>query len=156
MEFEPRKASGDRNGSFVSARDLSRRTSELLDTIREGHEIAVTRHGMPVALIIPYEASRWGPRDRRPEGAEWRDELDGLELSPIQERVLTSIDSCTPLDRIAMKVKEESTALAIALSRLEIARLCEKRMGGYVLTHAGRRVAAALEAPDRAASRDAG
>ena len=155
MDFAPNEAAGTKGPverSFVTARDLSRRTSELLDAIREGEEIAVTRHGMPVALVIPYEPSRRrAPDSERSETIDWRTELEGLELSTLQERILTGIDSCLSLDRIAMNLAEDPTPVAIAVSGLEIARLSEKRLGGYVATQEGRRVAAALEARDRAA-----
>ncbi|MBV9566543.1 MAG: type II toxin-antitoxin system prevent-host-death family antitoxin [Hyphomicrobiales bacterium] len=41
----------------VSAADANRRFSLLLSGVREGHSYVVTRHGKPVARIIPADKS---------------------------------------------------------------------------------------------------
>lgn len=37
----------------VSAGELNRRTAQLLDRVHAGEQVAITRHGMTVALLSP-------------------------------------------------------------------------------------------------------
>ena len=37
----------------VSVRELRERLSEVLDRVRRGHQVVVTRHGTPVARLVP-------------------------------------------------------------------------------------------------------
>ena len=62
----------------LGIRELKNHLSELVDEVREGEVIEITKHGQPVARIIPIPAD--GPLDRD-KGGVWtslnrlRDEL---------------------------------------------------------------------------------
>lgn len=44
--------------SQVSVRELRERLSEILDRVRQGHQVVVTRHGTPVARVVPDASTR--------------------------------------------------------------------------------------------------
>ena len=39
--------------TFVEAREVRRRWSELLEKVEEGEDVTITRHRMPVAKLVP-------------------------------------------------------------------------------------------------------
>ena len=52
------RAAGDRDG-IVAAAEFKARCLELMDRVREtGTEYIVTKHGVPVAKLVPYVAPR--------------------------------------------------------------------------------------------------
>lgn len=52
-------ASDDPHGEHtVGIRDLSHRTSQVLDRVRAGERIVVTDHGKPFAVMIPLRGAR--------------------------------------------------------------------------------------------------
>ncbi|MFE6893867.1 type II toxin-antitoxin system Phd/YefM family antitoxin [Streptomyces sp. NPDC057694] len=52
----------------VTARELGRHSSALLDRVERGEEITVTRHGRPVARMIPIGRWEIPPRPASPIG----------------------------------------------------------------------------------------
>jgi prevent-host-death family protein len=138
---------------WVSARELSRRTSELLDHVAAGAAVMICRHGRPVAALSPLPGAPLrravarspdqASNTKTPLTQEEEDQLHALDV--VQRTVLGAMsDGCTP-DQIAAKVKEHEPAeIAVALGRLEIARLIVKEFGGYSLTIRGERLARAL------------
>ena len=135
---------------WVSARELSRRTGELLDHVAGGGVVKVCRHGRPVAALSPLpDAPIRPPTARSPDHdsnaatpltPEEEDRLGALDAT--QRCVLQALsDGCAP-DGIAIRNRgHEPSAIAVALARLEIARLIVKGFGGYSLTIRGARLA---------------
>lgn len=55
----PRKPPPARPDTHIPAAAFKARCLELMDRVREtGAEYVVTKHGRPVARLVPYEASR--------------------------------------------------------------------------------------------------
>jgi prevent-host-death family protein len=142
---------------WVGARELSRKTSELLDQVASGAVVKICRHGRPVATLSPLPDApvRHGAGARGPAGEsdrmgsltpEEEDQLRGID--PIQKQVLEAVaDGCAP-DRLASKLRgHEPSAIAVALGRLEIGRLIVKDFGGYSLTIRGARFVRLLAGP---------
>jgi prevent-host-death family protein len=136
--------------SWVSARELSRKTAELLDHVAGGAVVKICRHGRPVAALSPLpDAPVRRATARSPDQAsnattpltpEEEDQLGALDAT--QRCVLEGLsDGCSP-DRLAVRNREhDPSAIAVALGRLEIARLIVKDIGGYSLTIQGARLA---------------
>ena len=135
---------------WVSARELSRRTSELLDHVAGGTVVKICRHGRPVAALspladAPVRQAITKTRDEESNTAthltpEEEDQLGALDAT--QREVLAGlVDGCTA-DALAVRIKgHDPSAIAIALARLEIARLIVKDFSGYSLTIRGARLA---------------
>ena len=128
----------------VSARELARRTSHLLNELEEtGHSLAVVRFGRIVAVLAPMED---GPR----VGAEWKPklpqhaiDLDRFDLTGAKREVFDAVagepsgvwSMNTPL--IGRTVSE----ILNAGGMLELDGLVERFGAGLRLTKIGRRVA---------------
>jgi prevent-host-death family protein len=48
----------------VGIRELSRNVSKILDRVEAGETITITRHGKPVARLVPHDASKDDAFDR--------------------------------------------------------------------------------------------
>jgi prevent-host-death family protein len=49
------------NETWISASDFKARCLELMDTVRDRHDpIIITKHGIPVAKLVPFEEKRQG------------------------------------------------------------------------------------------------
>lgn len=56
----------------VSAREANQQFSKILDAAVEGEEIVITRHGQPVAKLVPCPApARPDREERRRAAIEW-------------------------------------------------------------------------------------
>ena len=60
----------------VGAYEAKTHFSELLDKVESGQEITITKHGTPVAKLVPVkrkhtreELSAWGKKGGRPKGS---------------------------------------------------------------------------------------
>ena len=67
----------------VGAYDAKTRFSELLERAAGGEEITITRHGTPVARLVPFKA-RTSPAERREAIAAWRKSSKGLNLGGLK------------------------------------------------------------------------
>jgi antitoxin (DNA-binding transcriptional repressor) of toxin-antitoxin stability system len=117
LQIEPNK--------WVSARELSRRTSELLDQVASGTIVKICRYGRPVATLSPLpDAPIRQPAARSQDGEpdampsltpEEEDQLG--ELDQIQRQVLEALaDGCAP-DRIVIRLSgQEPSAIAVPLA----------------------------------------
>lgn len=50
------------NQDFVNTRELKNKTNEILRQAEKGKTVVVTRHGKPVALIVPFPAGDTGKK----------------------------------------------------------------------------------------------
>jgi antitoxin (DNA-binding transcriptional repressor) of toxin-antitoxin stability system len=115
-----------------------------------GAVVKICRHGRPVAALSPLldapvrrATARSPDQDSNamtPLTPEEEDQLGALDAT--QRCVLEGLsDGCSP-DQLAVRNrKHEPSAIAVALGRLEIARLIVKDFGGYSLTMRGARLA---------------
>jgi prevent-host-death family protein len=138
---------------WVSARELSRRTAELLDQVAGGAVVKICRHGRPVAELsplpdVPVRPATWRSPDHDSNAAtpltpEEEDRLGALDAA--QRKVLGAVSEGRSPDSIAARISDHEPAeVAIALVRLEVARLIVKQSFGYSLTIAGARLSKAL------------
>jgi prevent-host-death family protein len=57
-----------KNMKKIGAFEAKNRLSELLDAAENGEEVVITKHGRPVAKLVPVEAF---DRDKARAAAEW-------------------------------------------------------------------------------------
>ena len=76
-----------KSGAFsVGSFEAKNRFSELLDRVRKGAEVTITKHDKPVAKMVP--ATTAGTRDRKQAVAELRAMRTGYRLGGIKARQL--------------------------------------------------------------------
>jgi prevent-host-death family protein len=47
--------------TWISASEFKARCLDLMDSVRDGHDpVVITKHGVPVARLVPFEESRPG------------------------------------------------------------------------------------------------
>ncbi len=56
---------GERASVTVSAQDATANIGQLLDRVEQGEAIVITRHGEPIARLVPFVATIDAPRVRR-------------------------------------------------------------------------------------------
>ncbi len=144
-----------RKTRVVSARELSRRMSVLLDEMAaEEMALIVLRYGRPTALFVPFEENAVAPTMPRVAdidgltAPEPEEDLDDVVLDPIHERILLDMLGCTDLAWRIGRMEHEKPIHAVhaALTRLELADLIEGRFAGsFELTRKGSRVARRLD-----------
>jgi prevent-host-death family protein len=71
----------------VGAYEAKTHFSELLDQVASGREITITRHGMPVARLVPVKKTST-PQERRAAIARWTELSKGLSLGGLKIRNL--------------------------------------------------------------------
>jgi antitoxin (DNA-binding transcriptional repressor) of toxin-antitoxin stability system len=155
-EAAVRRAAGTTRN--VSSRELSRRTSHLLDEIEShGSALVVIRYGRPSAVLVPFEDVAARPvlprlSDLGGELTLWPlsddndEDLDDIELDEHQRRVLVEVDRCTLLHWTPSQSDLQAGELAIALAGLEISGLLERGPGAsWRLTRRGERVVRGLD-----------
>lgn len=140
------KVSKTRN---ASARELSRRTADLLDEIEEeGVGVVIVRFGRPSALLVPLEPKeRSASRRVIIEEGEAQEPDDPLEMPLLREvdrRLLLEMAERAPDPYSPEDWTGPIMAFCAAFTRLELERLVEQVGGGRWLTAQGERVAAAL------------
>jgi antitoxin (DNA-binding transcriptional repressor) of toxin-antitoxin stability system len=139
----------------VSARELSRRMSSILDEVEsEGSALVVIRYGRPAAMLIPFRESAERPQLPRiadigatSEVLETESEqLVLAELGDDHRCILLGIARCRYLHWTPGQSDLPASRLAIALSSLEIRRVIARGSGGsWTLTPVGERLARRLD-----------
>ena len=71
----------------VGAYQAKTHFSELLERVEAGEEITITKHGAPVARLVPMK-KRTSPEERRAAIARWRELSKGLSLGGLKIRDL--------------------------------------------------------------------
>jgi len=71
----------------VGAYDAKTHFSELLEKVEAGEEITITRHGTPVARLVPMRKV-CTPQERREAIASWTESSKGLSLGGLTVRDL--------------------------------------------------------------------
>lgn len=130
----------------VTARQLARNTSQILDEIRrEAHTVMVIRHGVPVALLGPTPDNVL-PIAAPPPSAEEPEELDlsGLDLSALQRRILVAMDRLD-FPRVREALGAGHGEFSLELLGLQMKHLVVNGLAGHQLTREGLRVAQALQ-----------
>jgi prevent-host-death family protein len=74
-----------RLSNIVGAYDAKTRFSELLEKVEGGEEITITRHGNPVAKLVPLRAKST-PEQRRAAIAKWQEISKGIKLRGLKIR----------------------------------------------------------------------
>lgn len=71
----------------VGAYDAKTHFSELLEQVQAGEEITITKHGTPVARIVPVKKATT-PQERRAAIERWKELSKGLSLGGLKIRDL--------------------------------------------------------------------
>lgn len=143
-----------RSTRAVTARELSRRMSSLLDEIEsERCALVVIRYGRPSAMLVPFRES--AERTTLPRitdlvpmltTEEIEEEEPDVELSEDQTLAILSIAHCRFLHWKPGQLDLPASRLAVALTKLELGGLAERGPGGsWRLTRPGERVARRLD-----------
>ena len=132
--------------AVVTARDLSRRTRELLDRIeRDEKRILVVRANHPVAVIEPVSARFLNAVvDEGPPPEIPPEDLPPIPTDSLQRKILLMYS-----DRRVKTIPtmdEGFGAVALAVGRLEIARLMRRTGPGYRITREGSGVVELMQA----------
>lgn len=69
------------------AYEAKTRFSELLERVERGQEVTITRHGSPVARLVPVR-KRATPQERREAIERWRKTAKGITLGKLRLRDL--------------------------------------------------------------------
>lgn len=77
------------NQQTIGSYEAKAHFSELIDRVEHGAEITITRHGTPVAKLIPIKKSAT-PEERAAAIREWREVAKGLTLGDLKIRDLIS------------------------------------------------------------------
>jgi prevent-host-death family protein len=75
------------NANIVGAYDAKTRFSELLDQVQSGEEITITKHGTPVARLVPVK-KKTTPQERREAIERWKESSKGITLGGLKIRDL--------------------------------------------------------------------
>ncbi|HEY8668795.1 MAG TPA: type II toxin-antitoxin system prevent-host-death family antitoxin [Tepidisphaeraceae bacterium] len=75
------------SNNMVGAYEAKTRFSELLERVKAGEEITITRHGTPVAKLVPYK-TKTTPEWRRTAIDRWRERSKGITLGGLEIRDL--------------------------------------------------------------------
>ena len=73
----------DDHYSTVTAQDAKTHFAELLERVAGGDEVAITRHGAPVARLVPVRPKST-PAQRRAAIKRWRQLSKGLSLGGLR------------------------------------------------------------------------
>jgi prevent-host-death family protein len=71
----------------IGAYDAKTRFSELLDQVQSGEEITITKHGTPVARLVPVK-KKTTPQERREAIERWKESSKGITLGGLKIRDL--------------------------------------------------------------------
>jgi len=81
--------SAARSDTTVGSYDAKTRFSELLELAESGREITITRHGTPVARLVPIKHHST-PEQRRANIQKWLQTSRGLSLGKLKIRDLVN------------------------------------------------------------------
>jgi prevent-host-death family protein len=73
--------------SVIGAYDAKARLSELLERVEKGEEVVITRHGTPVARLVPVKKSATA-EERRAAIHRWRETSRDIKLGGLKIRDL--------------------------------------------------------------------
>ncbi|MDM8007654.1 MAG: type II toxin-antitoxin system prevent-host-death family antitoxin [Phycisphaerae bacterium] len=73
--------------NLVGAYDAKAHFSELLERVENGEEVTITRHGSPVAKMVPVKKSMT-PEERMAAIRRWQESSKGLTLGGLKVRDL--------------------------------------------------------------------
>jgi prevent-host-death family protein len=77
----------NKHTNAVGAYDAKAHFSELLERVEGGEEVTITRHGSPVAKLVPI--TRSATREERKEAIRrWRESSKGIKLAGLKIRDL--------------------------------------------------------------------
>lgn len=96
----------------VTARDLSRNTSEILDRVAAGERIEVTRNGVPIAVLTPpdpVEVMTQGLIKAGVLSVDWRAEQAELRQWLKENPPLPAEPGEPPLSEVLVDMREEET-----------------------------------------------
>jgi antitoxin (DNA-binding transcriptional repressor) of toxin-antitoxin stability system len=136
--------------SRVTVRQMARRMGEVLDHVASGRSFVLYRFGRPLAFITPVVEGFGIDGGNRLESLEPTEEdLAAVPTYALQRRILR--DFCERRVRADDYVSEGVGLIeaGIALTRLEVAGLARKTIGGYQPTPQGTRVVRALEVSEQ-------
>jgi prevent-host-death family protein len=71
----------------IGAYDAKTRFSELLDQVQSGEEITITKHGMPVARLVPVKKKATS-QERKEAIERWKESSKGITLGGLKIRDL--------------------------------------------------------------------
>ena len=74
-------------GNIIGAYDAKAHFSELLERVESGEEVTITRHGSPVAKLVPIKKSAT-PEERRAAIRRWQESSKGITLAGLKIRDL--------------------------------------------------------------------
>lgn len=75
------------DSSIVGAYDAKTHFSELLERVESGQEITITKHGHPVARLVPIKKT-YSPEERRAAMERWIEISKGITLGGLKIRDL--------------------------------------------------------------------
>ena len=78
---------GQEHTNLVGAYDAKAHFSELLERVENGEEVTITRHGSPVARLVPVKRSVT-PEERMAAIRRWQEASKGLTLGGLKVRDL--------------------------------------------------------------------
>ncbi len=81
------RAPTSHDGNVVGAYEAKTHLSELLEKVEAGEEITITKHGAPVAKLVPVKKAA-SPEDRRAAIARIQKLSTGLSLGGLKVRDL--------------------------------------------------------------------
>jgi len=82
-------ATDNQPGNVFGAYEAKVHFSELLQRVEQGGEITITRHGTPVARMIPAKRQRT-TAERRAAVERWTEQRAGLRLGKLKLKALIS------------------------------------------------------------------
>jgi prevent-host-death family protein len=78
---------GNKDVTLIGAYDAKAHFSELLERVEKGEEVTITRHGSPVARMVPVKKDVT-PEDRAAAISRWRESSKGITLGGLKIRDL--------------------------------------------------------------------
>jgi len=75
------------HSNIVGAYDAKTRFSELLEQVESGEEITITKHGTPVARLVPIK-KKSTPQERKEAIEHWKESSKGITLGGLKIRDL--------------------------------------------------------------------
>lgn len=74
-----------RHPTIIGAYEAKIRFSKLLEKVEAGEEITITKHGTPVARLIPVK-KKTTPQERKEAIERWKESSKGITLGGLKVR----------------------------------------------------------------------